>query len=318
MACLVTGGAGFLGCWLTDSLLDAGHRVTVLDDFSSGSRANLDHRLADARLTVIQADLTEPLPPLAGTFDRVYHLASPASPADYGAHPIETLRVNAIGTEQILRLAANHGARFVLASTSEVYGDPLVHPQPETYHGNVNPVGPRSCYDEGKRFAESLTASFVRVHGLDARIARIFNTYGPRSRPGDGRVVPNFCMQALTGVPLTLHGDGRQTRALCYVDDLIRGLVSLMETDGLGGEVINLGSAEEITIADLAARVLMLAGRSPGIIRTPLPTDDPIRRCPDITKAGRLLGWTPSIELNDGLTKTLAAFRAGAELVVHV
>jgi nucleoside-diphosphate-sugar epimerase len=242
-------------------------------------------------------------------FDRVYNLASPASPKGYTRYPIETLMVNAVGTHHALELARRTGARFLQASTSEVYGDPAVHPQVEEYWGNVNPNGPRACYDEGKRFAEALVMEYVRQHELDARIARIFNTYGPRSAPSDGRVVPNFCIQAIEGRPITIYGDGTQTRSFCYVDDLVRGFELLMETDDLAGEVVNLGNPEEHTIRQFAQRIVELSGSADGIVHEPLPQDDPRRRRPDISKARRLLGWEPEVSLDDGLCRTLAFFR---------
>jgi nucleoside-diphosphate-sugar epimerase len=244
-----------------------------------------------------------------GQFDRIYNLASPASPKGYSRYPIETLLVNSHGTYHALELARLHGARFMQASTSEVYGDPLVHPQVESYWGHVNPHGPRACYDEGKRFSEALVMEYVRQHSVDARIARIFNTYGPRSAPSDGRVVPNFCMQALEGRPITIYGSGEQTRSFCYVDDLIRGFLLLMETDDLAGEVINLGNPEERTILEFAQRIVELSASVGGIEHNPLPQDDPQRRQPDITKAKRLLGWEPRVSLDDGLVRTLDFFR---------
>ena len=307
---LVTGGGGFVGSHLVDALRAVGQQVVVVDNFLTGRRTNLAHRVGDPGLTVVEADVAAPLPPLPGPFSRVYHLASPASPVAYRRHPLETLLVNSVGTRQALELALRDGARFLLASTSEVYGDPLVHPQPESYWGNVSPVGLRSCYDEGKRFAESLTATYVRTHRVDARIARIFNTYGPRSRPDDGRVVPNFCIQALTGEPLTVYGDGRQTRSLCYVGDLVAGLVTLMEADGLGGEVVNLGNPFEVSVAELALRIRSLVGARSTVEHLPLPGDDPSRRRPDIAKARRLLGWVPRVSLDEGLGHTLDSFRA--------
>jgi len=310
MHSLVSGGAGFIGSHLVDALLDAGDRVTVLDNMITGKTENLAHRIGDGALSIVEADIVASLPRLPEPVDRVYHLASPASPVDYGRHPVATLMVNSEGTRRLLDLAEHDGARFLLSSTSEVYGDPQVHPQPETYWGNVNPVGPRSCYDEGKRFAESLTVWRGRGGRPDVRIARIFNTYGPRSNAGDGRVVPNFCVQALAGEALTVYGDGRQTRSLCYVDDLVRGLVLLMETDGLAGEVVNLGSPLEVTVGDLAERVSTAADTPARVIFQPLPSEDPTRRCPDIAKAERLLGWRPEVDLDDGLRRTLAFFRA--------
>jgi len=253
------------------------------------------------------------------------HLASPASPVGYQAYPIETHLANSVGTLAMLRIAQRDGARFMLASTSEIYGEPLEHPQKETYRGNVNPIGPRSCYDEGKRFAESLTMEFHRKFGLDVRVARIFNTYGPRSRPDDGRVIPNFCVQALRGDPITIYGDGSQTRSFCYVDDLVEGLMRLSDTDGLAGEVVNLGNPIETTVRELATRIVALAGSSSEILYKPKPADDPSRRCPDITKARQLLGWSPQVSLDEGLSRTIEWFRAleleeqvGAEEVAPV
>lgn len=311
MNVLVSGGSGLIGSHLVDRLMAGGDRVTVVDDFSTGRRANIEHLAHDDRLRVIEADLTRDLPPalLAAPYDRVYHLASPASPPDFVRRPMETLLVNSIGTRAMLDLARAGEGRFLLASTSEVYGDPLVHPQSEAYWGNVNPVGPRSCYDEAKRFAESMTMALTRTSGLDARIARIFNTYGPRSRPDDGRLIPSFCCQALAGEPMTIFGDGLQTRSFCYVTDLARGLVALMETPGLAGEVVNLGNPREMTILEVAEQVRALTGTTSPLIRRPLPIDDPSRRQPDIAKARRLLGWEPEIDLDDGLRRTLEAFR---------
>ena len=315
MKALVTGGAGFIGSHLTDRLLEQGHQVVVADNFLTGRYVNLVAAESHPNLRIVHQDMIEPLDDdaFAQRFDRVYNLACPASPRGYGRYPIETQLVNSRGTMQALELARRDGARFLQASTSEVYGDPLVHPQPETYWGNVNPNGPRSCYDEGKRFAESLIMEFIRQYGLDARIVRIFNTYGPRSNPSDGRVVPNFCMQALRGEPITLYGDGSQTRSFCYVDDLVRGLELLMETEGLAGEVVNLGNPVEVTMRELAALVRELTGSASPICHAPLPQDDPTRRRPDITKAARLLGWQPDVPLRDGLTATIAAFRDGLE-----
>jgi len=298
-----------VGSHLVEALLDSGADVVVLDSFQTGRKENLE-ALASDRLSVEEGDVSAPLPLniLSRRFGHIYHLASPASPVDYARLPLETLRVNSIGSMQLLEIARRDGARFLLASTSEVYGDPQVHPQPETYWGNVNPVGPRSCYDEGKRFAESLTSNYVNVHGIDARIARIFNTYGPRSAPGDGRMIPNFCVQALQGAPVTVYGDGSQTRSCCYVTDLVRGLVTLMETDDLAGEVVNLGNPEEHSVLEIAERIIELAASGSSIVHGPLPTDDPVRRRPDIGKARRLLGWAPSVSFDDGLRMTLDHF----------
>ena len=316
MRVLVTGGAGFIGSHLVDRLLELEHHVMVADSFLTGRFVNLVHAEGHPNLRLVHQDLTEPLAEDAfvGPFDRIYNLASPASPRGYGRYPIETQLVNSVGTLHVLGLARRDGARFLQASTSEVYGDPLVHPQVETYWGNVNPNGPRACYDEGKRFAESLVMEFVRQYGVDARIARIFNTYGPRSNPDDGRVVPNFCVQALRGDPITIYGDGSQTRSFCYVDDLVRGLVLLMETDGLTGEVVNLGNPDEFTVRELAEQIVAITcSRSP-IHHEPLPIDDPTRRRPDVAKALRLLGWRPEVDLANGLPPTLASFRTALDL----
>ena len=310
MRVLVAGGAGFIGSHLVDRLLGEGHLVTVADNLLTGQPANLAHQEGNPALTIVGQDIASDLAAeiLAGHFDRIYHLASPASPKGYARFPIETLLVNSQGTHRLLDLAHGHGARFLLASTSEVYGDPLVHPQVETYWGNVNPIGPRACYDEGKRFAETMTVEYVRQRGVDARIARIFNTYGPRSHPGDGRVVPNFCVQALRNEPITIYGSGGQTRSFCYVADLVEGLICLMETDGLAGDVVNLGNPEEHTIRQFADRIVALAGSSSIIVHEALPVDDPQRRRPDIGRAERLLGWHPQTSLDDGLRETLDYF----------
>jgi nucleoside-diphosphate-sugar epimerase len=311
MRVLVTGGAGFIGSHLVDRLLANGHEVTVADNLITGHLDNLGHLSAHPRLRVLRQDMSQPPRDELTTepFDRIYNLASPASPRGYSQHPLETMRVNSQGTWNALDLAVAHGARFLQASTSEVYGDPMVHPQVEAYWGNVNPVGPRACYDEGKRFAEGLVMEHVRQHDVDARIARIFNTYGPRSHPADGRLVPNFCVQALQGEPITVYGSGKQTRSFCYVSDLVDGLILLMETDGLAGEIANLGNPEEHTILEFALRIAALAGSDAGIAHLPLPDDDPKRRQPDISKATRLLGWSPATTLDEGLAATLDFFR---------
>jgi nucleoside-diphosphate-sugar epimerase len=308
MLTLITGGAGFIGSHLVERRLAAGDHVVVLDNFVSGRSDNL---APHPRLSLISGDLSDPaFQELAGTtFDLVFNLAAIASPVGYARRPLETLRVNAQGVLNALDLARASGARFVQASTSEVYGDPLAHPQPESYWGNVNPVGTRACYVEGKRYAEALVTEYVRVHGLDGRIARIFNTYGPRSRPDDGRVVPTFCMQALRGAPLTIFGDGMQTRSFCFVDDLIDGLDRLATRENLGGEIVNLGNPVEITMLDFASRVIAATGSSSEIVHCPLPGDDPARRCPDITRAERLLDWRPRVSLEDGLARTVADLR---------
>ena len=302
---VVTGGAGFLGSWLCEGLLDAGATVTCLDDFATGAEANVAHLARRDGFRLCQVDVCRPLEPVvADHVDLVFHLASPASPVHYLRLPLETLRVGSIGTFNALELAQVHGARFVLASTSEVYGDPLVHPQPESYWGNVNPVGPRSVYDEAKRFAESATAAYRRDRGLSTGIARIFNSYGPRMSDGDGRVVPAFLAQALAGEPLTVTGDGQQTRSLCYVTDTVAGLLALACSD-LPGPV-NLGNDEETTVLELARMVCELAGRPEQVTYVDLPNDDPKRRCPDLTLARDALGWRPQVPLRLGLSRTLA------------
>ena len=311
MRILVTGGAGFIGSHLVERLVIEGHDVVTVDNFLTGVPENLDRLRVWPNFSFLPQDLAQPLRAelVDDKFDRIYNLASPASPKGYSRYPIETLLVNSQGTYHALELARRHGARFVQASTSEVYGDPQVHPQVETYWGNVNPNGPRACYDEGKRFAEALGMEYVRQHKVDVRIARIFNTYGPRSAPSDGRVVPNFCIQAIEGRPITIYGTGEQTRSFCYVDDLVRGFLLLMETDNLAGEVVNLGNPEEHTILQFAQRIVELSESDHGIVHEPLPQDDPQRRRPDIFKAQRLLGWEPEISLDDGLLQTLNFFR---------
>jgi nucleoside-diphosphate-sugar epimerase len=310
MRILITGGSGFIGSHLVDRLLDRGDEITVLDNYLTGRAVNLAHRTGESTLRVIRCDVSEPLDKVLfkQPFELVYHLASPASPVGYARYPIETLLANSAGTKNGLDVAERCGARFVLASTSEVYGDPLVHPQPEVYWGNVNPIGPRACYDESKRFAESLTMEYARQRGLDVRIARIFNTYGPRSDPADGRVVPNFCVQALRGEPITIYGDGSQTRSFCYVDDLVEGLVRFGDREGIGEEVINLGNPDEYTIREFAETIVRLTSSGSEIHYRPLPMDDPTRRQPDIAKAKRLLDWEPVIPLDDGLNRTIAYF----------
>ena len=310
MRTLVTGGSGFIGSHLVDRLLDGGDEVVVIDNYLTGRRVNLALLASHDRLAVLELVVVLPLrdTTLLRPFDRIFHLASPASPVGYAKYPIETQLVNAFGTKNVLDLARRDGARFVYSSTSEIYGDPLVHPQVETYWGNVNPIGPRSCYDESKRFGESLITEYHRQHGVDARIARIFNTYGPRSDPEDGRVVPNFCMQAIQGKAISIYGSGLQTRSFCFVNDTVNGLLALMRTDGIAGEVINLGNPAEITIGDFARTVVRIAASNSEILFKPLPLDDPTRRKPDISKAQRLLGWSPKVDLNDGLTRTIAYF----------
>src|ERR1700676_560018 len=279
---VVTGGAGFLGSHLCEALVARGDRVVAVDDLSSGAADNLAALLDQVGFELVVADVIQGLP-VDGPVDAVLHFASPASPSDYLARPIETLMAGSEGTRHALSLAAAPGAGFVLASTSEVYGDPVVHPQSETYWGNVNPVGPRSVYDEAKRFAEALTMATHRARGLDVGIIRIFNTYGPRLRPGDGRVVSNFLVQAIEGRPLTVYGDGSQTRSLCFVDDEVAGILALLDSDLTGP--VNIGNPDELTVLELAHAVLALTGSSSTIVHEPLPTDDPMRRCPDIAVA---------------------------------
>jgi nucleoside-diphosphate-sugar epimerase len=308
MRILVTGGAGFIGSHLTDALLAQGHEVVVWDNLVTGSMENLAHLAGQPRFSFVRHDVIEP-PPDAGPLDRIYHLASPASPEGYRGHPIETHMTNAVGTHRVLELAQAHNARFLLTSTSEAYGDPLEHPQRETYRGNVNPVGERSCYDESKRFAESLTMEYHRTYGADIRIVRLFNTYGPRMDIADGRVIPNLLSQALMGQPLTLYDGGERTRAFCYVDDLVRGLIAVMESGNAKGEVINLGNPDERTIRSLAAVILAVTGRELPMVERPTAVgDDPNRRCPDIAKARALTGWEPFIPLDEGLRRTIPHF----------
>jgi nucleoside-diphosphate-sugar epimerase len=305
---LVAGGAGFIGSHLTDALLAQGHAVVVWDNLITGNMANLAHLAAHPRFSFVRCDIVDTLPD-PGPIEHLYHLASPASPEGYRGHPIETHLTNAVGTHRVLELARAHDARFLLTSTSEAYGDPLEHPQRETYRGNVNPVGERSCYDESKRFAESLTMEYHRTYGADIRIVRLFNTYGPRMDIKDGRVIPNLLSQALTGESLTLYDGGERTRAFCYVDDLVRGLIAVMESGNAKGEVINLGNPDERTIRSLAAVILAVTGRELPMVERPTAVgDDPNRRCPDIAKARALTGWEPFIPLDEGLRRTIPHF----------
>ena len=306
MRILVTGAAGFLGSHLCDRLLAEGHDVIGMDNLITGNTENLAHLERTPRWRLVRHDVTTFID-VAGPLDGVLHFASPASPIDYLELPIQTLKVGSLGTHNALGLALAKGARFLLASTSEVYGDPLQHPQPESYWGNVNPVGPRGVYDEAKRFGEAMTMAYHRYHGLDTRIVRIFNTYGPRMRPQDGRVVSNFIVQALRGEPLTVYGDGLQTRSFCYVDDLVEGIyrVFLRGTP----DPVNLGNPDEFTVLQLAERVLALTGAAGPIVRKPLPVDDPRVRQPDISLARRTLDWAPAIPLDEGLRRTIPYFR---------
>ncbi len=313
MRVLVTGGAGFLGSHLCDRLIAEGHEVICLDSLLTGREENIAHLLNHPRFTFIRHDITQPFY-IAERVDWVLHFASPASPKDYAANPIHTLKVGGLGTYHLLGLAKAHKAKFLLASTSEVYGDPLVHPQPESYWGNVNPIGPRSCYDEAKRFAEAITMAYHRQHGIDVRIVRIFNTVGPRMRIDDGRVFPTFITQALRGEPITVYGDGSQTRSFCYVDDLIEGVLRLMawvppDSEDELTRVFNLGNPEEITVLEFAHLVREVTEKDVPIVFCPLPKDDPHRRRPDITKAQTLLDWRPITPLREAIKRTLPYFR---------
>jgi len=325
MRVLITGGAGFLGSHLTDRLIADGHSVIVFDNLLTGRTANIEQHLGNDRFKYVKQDVTEYLH-VGGRLDGVLHFASPASPIDYLQLPIQTLKVGSIGAHKALGLAKEKGARFLLASTSEVYGDPQIHPQPESYWGHVNPVGPRGVYDEAKRFGEAIAMAYHRFHGLDTRIVRIFNTYGTRMRPNDGRVVSNFIVQALKGAPLSVYGDGSQTRSFCYVSDLVDGIVRLFlhpdtgpSTDaGVGdhGEgasdihlPVNIGNPVEFTVIDLARKVIELTGSQSEIHHHPLPVDDPRVRQPDISRANRVLKWEPVVGLDEGLRKTIAYFK---------
>jgi UDP-glucuronate decarboxylase len=309
---LVTGGAGFLGSHLTARLLEQGHQVTVLDDMSTGRLSNLP---AHPHLTVVAQDICQGYD---RPFDRIYHLACPASPPKYQIDPVQTLRTCFTGTQLVLELAKQHGARVLFTSTSEVYGNPTESPQRETYWGRVNSFGPRSCYDEGKRVAESLCYSYALHHGVTVRIARIFNTYGPQMDPEDGRVVSNFINQALRGEPLTVYGDGSQTRSLCYVDDLVRGLLLLMDAPGGALEhPCNLGNPHELTMLELAEAVLQMTGSASTVVHRPLPQDDPLQRKPDISRAKQWLNWEPEIPLQTGLQRTIAYFSGNVSEPVH-
>src|SRR3989440_5839018 len=304
--CLVTGGAGFLGSHLCDYLLDRGNRVVCVDNFDTGSLQNIEHLKRDD-FRFLHIDITRHYE-IDEDVDFIYHMASPASPIDYARLPLHTLRVGAYGTHNTLGLAKFKRARFLLASTSEVYGDPLVHPQPETYWGNVNPIGPRGCYDEAKRCAEAFAMAYRRTHQVDTRIIRIFNTHGPRMQVSDGRAVPNFMAQAIRGQPLTVYGDGMQTRSLCYVSDLVRGVLAAVDK---GDELpVKLGNPQEVTVLQLAETIIELAGSKSRIEHKELPVDDPKQRRPDIGHARELLGWQPEVPLEDGLRRTLEYFRS--------
>ncbi len=303
---VVTGGAGFLGSHLCERFLERGDEVVAVDDLSTGRRENLEPFAGDPRFEFVEADVSRELP-VTGAVDGVIHFASPASPPEYLEMPLETMDVASLGTRRALDLALANDARFVLASTSEVYGDPLVHPQPESYTGNVDPTGPRAVYDEAKRFAETLTMTYHRLHGLRTGIVRIFNTYGPRLRPADGRVVSNFVVQAIDGKPITVYGDGTQTRSFCYVDDEVRGIVALYDSDV--SEPVNIGNPDEYTMLELADVVREVVGSPSELVFEPLPVGDPARRRPDITRARDLLGWEPRVPLRDGLAALVAWYQ---------
>ena len=303
---VVTGAAGFLGSHLTDLLLARGHKVIGIDNFITGTVANIAHLGGNPKFKFIEQDVTEFLF-LDAPVNYVWHFASPASPFDYLNFPIQTLKVGSLGTHKALGLAMEKGARFLLASTSEIYGDPLVHPQTEDYWGNVNPIGPRGCYDEAKRFAEAMTMAYHREHKVETRIVRIFNTYGPRMRLNDGRVVPSFISQALKNKPVTVFGKGRQTRSFCYVSDLIEGIYRLMMSGY--GLPMNIGNAAEMTVLEFARQIIRATGSRSKIVFKPLPQDDPRQRQPDLTRAKKILGWSPQVQLDQGLTQTIAYFR---------
>lgn len=306
MRAVITGGAGFLGSHLCDIFIEKGWEVICLDNLVTGADSNISHLLSHPRFKFTRQDVSQYID-VPGPVDAVLHFASPASPPDYLKFPIQTLKVGALGTHNTLGLAMAKQARFLLASTSECYGDPEVSPQPETYWGHVNPIGPRGVYDEAKRFAEAITMAYHRYHKVDTRIVRIFNTYGPRMRLNDGRALPNFLHQALAGEPITVYGDGQQTRSFCYVSDLIAGIYKLLESSE--HEPVNIGNPQEITILEFAERVRTLVGSNVPIVFKPLPQDDPKQRCPDITKARRILNWEPKVDLAEGLRMTYDFFR---------
>jgi len=311
---LIAGGAGFIGSHLSEKLLNRGDSVICVDNYITGSKENISHLLDNPNFTLVEQDIIDGVPEIQEELEGIFHLASPASPnqkseRSYIAYSIETLRVNSQGTFNLLNLAKDKNAKFVYASTSEVYGNPSVSPQPETYWGNVNPNGIRSVYDEGKRFGEAMTMAYVRKFGLDARIMRIFNTYGDRMQPDDGRVVSNFIIQALQGENITVYGDGNQTRSFCYVTDLVEGIEKLMDKADIKGEIVNLGNPSEYTISELAHKITQMIDTSSQIVFEDKPADDPDRRKPDITKAKQLLNWEPKVPLEEGLQKTIEYFK---------
>ena len=311
MQIIIAGGAGFIGSHLCAALLDAGHTAIILDNFVTGHPRNIAHLSKHPRFRLIEHDIVQPLPAHLPTADAIFHLASPASPADFSRIPLAIQLTNSFGTYHLLEHARRTGARLLFTSTSEAYGDPEVHPQVETYFGNVNPVGPRACYDEGKRFGEALVMTYVREAGVDGRLVRIFNTYGPHMNPQDGRVPPNFISQALTGRPITIYGDGRQTRAFCYVEDLVAGLRAVMDAprEVASGRVYNVGNADERTILEFAQIVKAVTGSAVPVEHRPALVEDPARRCPDLTRIRTEIGWEPQVSLDEGLRRTVAWFR---------
>lgn len=302
---LVTGGAGFLGSHLCERLLSQGNEVICADNYFTGNKENIKHLMGNPNFEVLRHDVTQPL---FVEVDQIYNLACPASPVHYQHNPIKTVKTSVMGTMNMLGLAKRVGAKILQASTSEVYGDPEIHPQPESYRGSVNPIGPRACYDEGKRCAETLFFEYHRQHNVDIKVIRIFNTYGPRMNPDDGRVVSNFIVQALKGNPITIYGDGKQTRSFCYVDDLITGMIRMMNSQAGFTGPVNLGNPGEFTMLDLAEKVIALTGSSSKIVHNPLPVDDPLQRKPEISLAKKELGWQPTINLDEGLKKTIGYF----------
>lgn len=311
---VVAGGAGFIGSHLCEYLLQKGENVIVIDNLGSGDKSNISGLAGNDHFTFIKHDTRKPLK-IEGHVDHVYNLASRASPVDFSSHPVEIMMTNSQGTYNLINMAIEHEASFLMASTSESYGDPDVSPQPETYWGHVNPVGPRSCYDESKRFSEALTMTFIRHHGLNGRIIRIFNTYGPRMRLDDGRVVPNFMTQALNGKPMTVYGDGSQTRSFCYVSDLVRGIYLMMQAD-TKGEVVNLGNPNEMTVLEFAKKIKALTKSDSRIEFRPLPENDPLQRRPDISKANKLLGWKPEVGLDEGLNMSAEYFKDKMQTII--
>lgn len=305
---MITGAAGFIGSHLCDRFLAEGWKVIAMDNLLTGTMDNITHHLGNDSFRFVKYNVTNYIH-IEGKVDLVLHFACPASPVDYLNFPIQTLKVDSVGTMHTLGLAKEKGARYVFASTSEIYGDPEIHPQPETYWGNVNSIGVRSVYDEAKRFSEAMTMAYHRTHRVDARIVRIFNTYGPRMRLNDGRIIPNFAYQALMGEPVTVYGDGSQTRSFCYISDLVEGIFRVASQEGLNGEIFNLGNTDEYAVGDFAKLIIRFLETSSGIEYKELPLDDPRRRCPDITKAKRVLGWQPVVSIEDGLRQTIEFFR---------